>query len=199
MTFKEEKLLTWYVKTWFLAWQENKSLIKEIAFFGNYRFLLGFFWMKMIYLIGQNNVGQKFPHLWKLSSLLSDEKFCPFSIFEISSKNSIHLFFESSPFLYHKNNKKKKKRNDSTYSTFQQLCSTQTHCPQPKVTFFHFWPDHFTIAFCGISSSGSWICGGFLFFFGFSTSLSSSSSFMSSIASSSWTSVLSSFLASKCQ
>ena len=179
--------------------KKTKVWLKKLHFW-KLQFSLGIFLDENDYLIGQNNVGQKFPHLWKLSSLLSDEKFCSFSIFEISSENSIHLFFESSPFLYHKNNKKKKKkRNNSTYSTFQQLCSTRTHCPQPKVTFFHFWPDHFTIAFCGISSSEPWICGGFLFFFGFSTSLSSSSSFMSSIASSSWTSVLSSFLASKCQ
>ena len=33
------------------------------------------------YLIGENNIGQSFRHLKKFSSLLSDEKFCPFLVF----------------------------------------------------------------------------------------------------------------------
>ena len=52
-------------------------------------------------------VGQSFRHLRKISSLLPNEKFCPFSKFEISPKKTQFIyFFRDSPFLYHKNNKK---------------------------------------------------------------------------------------------
>ena len=49
----------------------------------------------------------------KIWSLLSNEKFCPFSKFQNSSKKTqLVYFFRDSPFLYHKNNKKKEKKKD---------------------------------------------------------------------------------------
>ena len=104
--------------------------------------------MKETYHIGQNFcriklfAGQNFRHLRKVSSLLSYgissllstfvRKFCPFSKFEITLKNSIRYFFRDYSFFTIRIKK------TFTYSTFQQLCSTRSHCPQSTVAFFSF-------------------------------------------------------------
>ena len=88
---------------------------------------------------------KKFLPPMKILSLLSNEKFCPFSKFQNSSKKTqLVYFFRDSPFLYHKNNKKKEKKKErkkkKTYSTFQQSTNRS----------FHFRPDHFAIVFLDI-------------------------------------------------
>ena len=92
------------------------------------------------YLIGQNNVGQNFRHLQNFCHICGTKNFVhfqnlkPFSKFEISSKKTQFIyFFRNSPFLYHKNNNN---NNNKTCSTFQQLCSTRSHCPQSTMAFF---------------------------------------------------------------
>ena len=82
------------------------------------------------YFLGQNNVGQNYS-LGK--NFVTYEKL---------------FYFRYSPFLYHKNNKKRKKikQTKNTYSTFQQLCSTQSHCSQSTVALFLplAWSFHYT-------------------------------------------------------
>ena len=73
---------------------------------------------------------KKFQHFCP-TKYFANEKFCPFSKFEISSKKAQFIyFFRDLPFLYHKNNK------NEVYPTFQQLCSTRSHCPQSRASFF---------------------------------------------------------------
>ena len=96
--------------------------------------------------IGQNNVGQNFRQLRKISSLLSDAKFCPFSKFEINSeKTQIIYFFRDLPFLYQKNNSNNKKV--LLFNNFAQLDLAALN--QGWLSF-HFWPDHFTMVFLNL-------------------------------------------------
>ena len=136
--------------------------------------------MNRSYLIGQNNVGQNFRHLKKMLSLLSDEKICPFSKFEISSKRlnsfislEIHPFFTiritKKPFYF-----STIMFNGGFIFTFGLISSLQSpRYPHHRnrefaVAFYFLWFNHLTILILIYYNFDSF------FFFFFLTSFSSS-------------------------
>ena len=138
--------------------------------------------MKETYHIGQINVGQNFcriklfvgqnfRHLRKVSSLLSYgissllstfvRKFCPFSKFEITLKNSIRYFFRDSLFLYHKN---KKNIHIFYFSTIMLNSISLSSINGGFLFLFTFGQITSKQSSSTSSSSESRICGSILFF-----------------------------------
>ena len=138
--------------------------------------------MKETYHIGQINVGQNFcriklfvgqnfRHLRKVSSLLSYgissllstfvRKFCPFSKFEITLKNSIRYFFRDSLFLYHKN---KKNIHILYFSTIMLNSISLSSINGGFLFLFTFGQITSKQSSSTSSSSESRICGSILFF-----------------------------------
>ena len=96
-----------------------------------------------LYLVGHSNFGQNysshkiFVTYEKFCHFCSTKNFVHFQIWNSSKKTQFIYSLRDSPFLYHRN----------TYSTFQQLYSTRSHCPQSTVPFFslYAWSLHYSL------------------------------------------------------
>ena len=135
MTFKEEKLLTWYVKTWFLAWQENKSLIKEIAFLEITVFSWDFFGWKWYTLSGKTMSDKNFHTYENFRHFCPTKNFVHFQYLKLAQKIQFIYFLRVHPFFTIRITKKKKKKQQHIFY-FSTIMLNSNSLSSTKGNFF---------------------------------------------------------------
>ena len=140
-------------------------------------------------------VEQTFRHLQKFLQSYQTKRFAHFRHLKIAQKalNSF-IFFRDLPFLYQKNNSSNKITHILYFSTNMLSSISLSSINSGFLFTFTFTSLHYSLP-----QHPHHLSSDFHFFFGFTTSLSSISSIMISIASLSWASVSPPFLASKFQ